>query len=877
MSTPEETPAPTGTPSVDKGGGTATHEPSLPGLGWAAKERREKRRARSTAAARRKLKELVGPDWPVDEVPVGFRFTLTEDVGPEPLPRHLLHRCIVVRPFVRDVFELAMVACGGSQRSERSFQIPGSKQEPVDRALEVMPSQAIYARDSWKAQHKRPDIRLEKLKKELEKLSCPFDPTVKVGHHFDDQLTGCMAVVVTASETQGMFCKVLTRPCGWLDEESPVNAWHEEAVRPPEPIPADEAVRLAHAMGEAEIQVDDPGGILSRLEDLVRHHLVVRAVSGLPGLAEMVEGQPEGWPASTDREVSAEQARREVAKAVETSRAVLLDPEVADVLRMAAARPALDGDILPPQRIAVARQRVTEKGLLNASQVGTGKSPMTIIACRGKAAELDSYRVIIALPRALRSQWVEEEIPKFWPEVDVLTFDGGRIANELIRFDRELGTKPGIVVATFEQVRSFVEALRVLTYDDLIVEEGDGVANPTTQLSRALWRLRERAKVANILTATPLGKSLEELDAIEAFARNDREALRRKPISRRYGSLDDMTLRQLRRALGPGLVRITREEMKDYMPAVGETEHMLIDPSPAELALLDALEGRIAKLYGELRDQVEREHDLSPDDTELAELRRRMASTRGLLLSATEVALMAAVDAESLRASSSIAAALLESEGLIDAVVKDKPTKRTWIAPTLAAAEADGEQTLVFAQSVELLRLLSRELEDVHDVIAPLYSGQLTEREASQLRRAFRRGEFRTLLISPVGRRGLNLPASLVGHYDLPWEARTFEQRPGRATRTGSSYDAVGILLPLMRGTIEEHVAELLVPRAALADGVLNRGEDGTARHGEGGSRELALQLGGLASDLAAREGSSTKMRIASQIFNSRLATAAAA
>lgn len=868
LSAPEEASAPTGTPAA---------ESSLPGLGWAAKERREKRRARSAAAARRKLKDILGPDWPVDVDPIGFRFSLAEGVDPKVGPRHLLRRCVVVRPFVREVFVLAMTACGGSQRSERSFQIPGSKQESVDRALELIPSQVIYASDAWKAQNKRPQVREEKLKKELGKLSCPFDPTLRVSHHPDKGPTACTAVVVTASETQGMFCKVVTRPCSWLEEESPVNAWHGAAVRPPEAIAADEAVRLAHAMGKAKIEIEDPGGILAPLEDLVRSHLVVRAVSGLPGLAEMVDGKPEGWPPAADREVSAEQARREVAKAMGSRRQVLLDPEVADVLRMAAARPALDGDIKPPQRIAVARQRVTEKGLLNASQVGTGKTPMTLIACRGKAAELESYRAIVTLPRALRSQWVEEEIPKFWSEVDVLSFDGGRIANELIRFDRELGTRPGIVVATFEQVRSFVDALRVITYDDLIVEEGDGVANPTTQLSRALWRLRERAKVANVLTATPLGKSLEELDAIEAFARNDREALRRKPISRRYGSLDDMTLRQLRRALGPGLVRVTREEMKDYMPSVGEAEHMLIDPSPAELALLDALEGRIAKLYGDLREQVEREAGLDPDDAELTELRRRMASTRGLLLSATEVALMAAVDAESLRASSSIAAALLESEGLIDAVVKSKPTKRTWIAPTLAAAEADGEQTLVFAQSVELLRLLSRELEDVHGVDAPLYSGQLTEREASQLRRSFRRREFRTLLISPVGRRGLNLPASLVGHYDLPWEARTFEQRPGRATRTGSSYDAVAILLPLMRGTIEEHVAELLVPRAALADGVLNRGEDGTARHGEGGSRELALQLGGLASDLAAREGSSTKMRIAAQIFNSRLTTPVAA
>jgi len=548
-----------------------------------------------------------------------------------------------------------------------------------------------------------------------------------------------------------------------------------------------------------------------------------------------------------------------------------MDPEVADVLRMAAARPALDGDLLAPQRIPVARHRATELGLVNFSQVGTGKTAMTLIACRGKAAELEAYRMCLALPRYQLSEWVEEEIPKFWPDVALHVPGDNRIAAGLIAFDRELGSAPGIVVATFEQVRTQVEQLRVLTYDDLIVEEGDeALANPNTQLGRAMWRLRDRAKVAVPLTATPRGKSNEEIDAIEAFARGNREALRRRPLARRYATFDDVSLRRLRRAMGPTMVRVTREEMKDHMPALDEPEFKMIDPSLAERALLDAAEERIASLFGQLREQVDHAAALRPDDAELEVLRGRMASTRGLLLSATEVALLAASDAEALRASKAVAAALLESEGLIDAVVKTKPTKRTWIAGTLAAAAADGEQTLVFAESVELLRLLSREMANVHGLEAPLYIGGISEAEAIRLRRSFRRGELPMLLMSPVGRRGLNLPASLVAHYDLPWTPRPFEQRTGRATRTGSKHDAVGVLLALMKNTPEEHRAALLIPRAAETDGVLNRGEDGSSRPGAGGSLELSRQLAGLAIELADREGASTKMKVAAQIFAAR-------
>jgi len=846
----------------------------VPPRGRAIGERRSEQRAREAAVALRELAARFGSGHPRREAPLGFRFTL-EGVERSKLgPAALLSRCVLVRPYVREVFALGITAREGTWRGERSFQVPGNDARAIQAVLDLIPPEITYTKGSWAAQNRRFSTRHEKLAGELGKLACAA-PSIEIREHDDEESPlAQMAVILSANDAQGLFGRILTRPVEWLAEESPANAWPAETPRPPEALLAHEALELAHQVAEAEIELDDPEGVLESLEALAREHLVARGVPGLPGLAEVVHGTESGWPLASEREVGAEEARREVVRAHEAGTRVALDPEVADVLRMAAARPALDGDLLPPQRIPVARHRATELGLVNFSQVGTGKTAMTLIACRGKALELEAYRMCLALPRYQRSEWVEEETPKFWPEVALHVPEDNRIANGLIAFDRELGSAPGIVVVTFDQVRTQVEQVRVLTYDELIVEEGDeALANPNTQLGRAMWRLRDRAKVAVVLTATPRGKSNEEIDAIEAFARNNREALRRRPLARRYATFDDVSLRRLRRAMGPTMVRVTREEMKDYMPALDEPEFKIIDPSLAERALLDAAEERIASLFGRLREQVERAAALRPEDTELEVLQGRMASTRGLLLSATEVALLAASDAEALRASKAVAAALLESEGLIDAVVKTKPTKRTWIAGTLAAAAADGEQALVFAESVELLRLLSREMADVHGIEAPLYIGGLSDGEALRLRRSFRRAEFPMLLMSPVGRRGLNLPASLVAHYDLPWTPRPFEQRTGRATRTGSTHDAVGVLLALMKNTPEEHRAALLIPRAAETDGVLNRGEDGSSRPGAGGSSELSHQLAGLAVELADREGASTQMKVAAQIFAARRET----
>jgi hypothetical protein len=845
--------------------------PPAPPRGRAIGERRREQRAREAAAAQRELAARFGSARPQREAPLGFRFTLEGFERSELGPAALLSRCVLARPYVREVFALGITAREGTWRGERSFQVPGTDARAIQAVLDLIPPEITYTKGSWAAQNRRLSTRHEKLASELAKLACAA-PRIEVREHEEEESPlAQMAVVLRANGAQGLFGRVLTRPVEWLAEESPANAWPAETPRPPEALLIHEALELAHQVGEAEIEIDDPEGILEPLEALAREHLVARGVPGLPGLAEVVRGKESGWPLASEREVSAEQARREVLRAREGGALVVLDPEVADVLRMAAARPALDGDLLPPQRIAVARHRATERGLTNFSQVGTGKTAMTLIACRGKAAELSAYRMCLALPSYQRSEWVEEEIPKFWPDVALHIPEGNRIANGLVAFDRDLGIAPGIVVTTFEQIRTQVEQLRVLTYDDLIVEEGDeALANPNTQLGRAMWRLRDRAKVADVLTATPRGKSNEEIDAIEAFARGNREALRRRPLARRYATFDEVSQRRLRRAMGPTMVRVTREEMKEFMPALDEPEFKIIDPSIAERALLDAAEQRIASLFGQLREQVERAAALAPDDAELAVLRARMASTRGLLLSATEVALLAASDAEALRASKAVAAALLESDGLIDAVVKTKPTKRTWIAGTLAAAAADEEQTLVFAESVELLRLLSREMAETHGIEAPLYVGGIGEREAIRLRRSFRRGEFPILLMSPVGRRGLNLPASLVAHYDLPWTPRPFEQRTGRATRTGSGHAAVGVLLALLNCACEMHRAELLIPRAAEVDGALNRGEEEGSRSGPGAARELSRQLAGLAAELADREGASTRLKIAEQIFAAR-------
>ncbi len=81
------------------------------------------------------------------------------------------------------------------------------------------------------------------------------------------------------------------------------------------------------------------------------------------------------------------------------------------------------------------------------------------------------------------------------------------------------------------------------------------------------------------------------------------------------------------------------------------------------------------------------------------------------------------------------------------------------------------------------------------------------------------------LLSLKAGGTGLNLTrADHVIHVDRWWNPAVEEQATDRAYRIGQTRP-VQVHRMIMRGTVEEKVAELLARKRALADAVLGRGE----------------------------------------------------
>lgn len=569
--------------------------------------------------------------------------------------------------------------------------------------------------------------------------------------------------VVLSNAGAGLYLRVVTIPHrgGVITPGSPLHTWalrgqiRRDAMRP------DEA---AEALWEtADIDPLD-GRSIERLEALVRSSVAVHEVRGMPGLCELTEGQPEGRPVKR-RRLSCDAGVRVARERERRGAGVMVADAVADVARMAAAQDVLDPELLLPQRRAVAAHLATRYGLLNASQVGTGKTIQTLRSQRMKASAEPGFRALIAALSSLREQWADE-IAEWFPEAKVLLPEGTRIARELVRFERTCGDAPGLVVVGHEQAREHVGELEVLTYSELVVDDPPS-ANPT-QLWRALWRLRKRAAVGVVLFGTPYGRELGDLDALIAWARDDERAARERRMGAAFGSFDTLSRQRFHDAAGPVMQRVRRAELREHIPDIGEPETVRLSPGPALSELLVAAEGRIAELYGEVKARVE---TAAKSGSKLGkEAQRELSRMRGVLLGGVTVARLCK-DPEAVRQSEAQVAQLLEAEGLVGAAIEEGSPSRQVVAQTIAEAVADGEQVLCFSEFSSHLRLLAGELADVHGVDPALYVGGLAKGAGDEIKRRFRSGEVRCALVGPVGQKGHNLqpqsPEPVVVHYDL--------------------------------------------------------------------------------------------------------------
>jgi SNF2 family DNA or RNA helicase len=260
------------------------------------------------------------------------------------------------------------------------------------------------------------------------------------------------------------------------------------------------------------------------------------------------------------------------------------------------------------------------------------------------------------------------------------------------------------------------------------------------------------------------------------------------------------------------------------------------DTSPRVVSLRDKLAPMTlvkSKLDADVRDQFPKRMELPPIWVELPKRHAEFYSTVQKTFSDASPLLQQQVFT-SLRQIAAWPAALQFSEGEVGKLIVDEVGVEGLEALGSAKADAlieylrpivsgQGSQCVVFTffgQSV--LRLLRDKLVS-HGYELSINHGQMTDQQRSDSKAKFIHGDSQIFLTSDAGSRGLNLGnAEYVTHLELPLLYSTYVQRSDRIHRIDSDHPISTIQSFVVRDTVEEGIASLVLRRNQWDDDLVD-------------------------------------------------------
>jgi SNF2 family DNA or RNA helicase len=318
----------------------------------------------------------------------------------------------------------------------------------------------------------------------------------------------------------------------------------------------------------------------------------------------------------------------------------------------------------------------------------------------------------------------------------------------------------------------------------VILDEAQAIKNPASQTAKACRLLKADHRLA--LTGTPVENHLGELWSIFDFL-NPGMLGRLPGMSARsaHRSPSKETLEQVARALGPFILRRTKEEVLSDLPP------------KTEQTLYCDLGSRQRRIYDGMREHYRRiltqkigEEGLDRSKIQVLEalLRLRQAACHPGLIS----------EKHERRSSAKLDVLLEQVEEVID----------------------EGHKALVFSQFTRLLALVRHEL-DERNITYEYLDGKTRKRE-EKIQRFQEDAECPLFLISlKAGGVGLNLTAAdYVFLLDPWWNPAVEAQAIDRAHRIGQVRPVNAYRL-IARNTVEEKIVKLQASKRDLADAIL--------------------------------------------------------
>jgi len=199
------------------------------------------------------------------------------------------------------------------------------------------------------------------------------------------------------------------------------------------------------------------------------------------------------------------------------------------------------------------------------------------------AEPVPPFRCLVVCPKSVTHGWLTEAA-RFAPGFAIAAFApvNPRAIKEAI--EGTGGSAPRILVANYTQLRLHAAAFRGVEWDAVVLDEGQFIKNPSSQVAVVARALRSRHRL--VLTGTPIENHLTDLWSLFAFAQpgllGDQPGFRRQ-----YPEVDPAALARLHRRVQHFLLRRTKAQAAPDLPTRTEDD-IIIDLEGAQRVLYDA-------------------------------------------------------------------------------------------------------------------------------------------------------------------------------------------------------------------------------------------------------------------------------------------------
>lgn len=422
-------------------------------------------------------------------------------------------------------------------------------------------------------------------------------------------------------------------------------------------------------------------------------------------------------------------------------------------------------------------------GGLLADDMGVGKTMQVIAHFLALAEEGRLSPSLLVLPKTLIPNWWNE-IRQFAPSLErLLVYDGpSRPRNAAVL------SAADVVLTTYETVRRDQFLLGQVDWEVVVCDEAQFVKNPTAGRTAAVKALKAKQPIA--LTGTPVENGLIEFWCIVDFVQPGRlqswadfRSQFERPLAQADEEERKPLVEGLLHRLEPHYLRRLKEEVLESLP-------------PKQIVSADpALPSSAQKhLYQRV---IEEAKAGGPGEAlaAIGKLLRVCAHPRCELGGSEQIP--------------------------VPQLVEECP-KLAQTLEILREVKSRDEKALIFAEWKSAQRILQRTVGEILDFWPSIVNGDVNANRLELVESFCRRPGFGVMVLSPhVAGYGLNIvAANHVIHYTRPWNPAKENQATDRVHRIGQT-KPVSVYYPIVAGTAEERLAELLAEKQALARDVL--------------------------------------------------------